>query len=99
MPFLGPQAARKLLARVHAELAEDLAQSRVRSQELVEGDRNRSDAATSGVVDTVRDSGGDADQPNLANALGTEGRERIRLPDEDDIDLRRVRVDRNEVVA
>jgi hypothetical protein len=62
--------------------------SRVRSQELVEGDRNRSDAATGGVVDTVCDSGSDADKPNLANALGTGGRERIWLPDEDDVELR-----------
>src|SRR3954454_19658736 len=70
-----------------------------RLQEAVEGDRNRADASTGGVMDPVGDSGGDADESDLADAIGSERRERIRFPDEDDVDVWSVRVDRDEVVA
>src|SRR3989475_7738433 len=68
-------------------------------QEAVEGDRNRADASTGGVMDPVRDGSGDADEADLADALGSERRERIRLSDEDDVDVRSVGVDGGEVVA
>src|SRR4051794_30679413 len=69
------------------------------SQEAVEGDRKRADASTGGVTDPVGDGGGDADETDLADALGSERRERIRFSDEDDVKVRSVGVDRDEVVA
>ena len=51
------------------------------------------------MVDPVGDGSGDADQPDLADALGPERRERIRFADEDDVDVRNVGVDGDEVVA
>ena len=67
--------------------------------EAVEGDRNGADASTGGVMDAVGDGSGDADQADLADAFGSEWRERIRFSDEDDIDVRSVGVDGDEVVA
>jgi hypothetical protein len=68
-------------------------------QEAVEGDRKRADATTGGVMDPVGNGSGDADEADLADAFGSERRERIRFPDEDDVDVRSVGVDRYQVVA
>ncbi len=50
-------------------------------------------------MDTVGDSGGDADEADRADALGSERRERVWFPGEDDVDVRSVGVDGDEVVA
>src|SRR3954452_16512359 len=50
-------------------------------------------------MDPVGDGSGDADEPDLADALGSERRERVSFPDEDDVDVRSVGVDWDEVVA
>ena len=42
-------------------------------------------------MDPVGDGSGDADEPDLADALGSERRERIRFPDEDDVNVRSVK--------
>src|SRR3954454_25263561 len=50
-------------------------------------------------MDPVGDGSGDADEADLADALGSERRERIRFSGEDDVDVRSVGVDGDEVVA
>ena len=55
--------------------------------------------STGGMVDAVGDSGGDADEADLADSLGSERRERVWFSDEDDVDARSVGVDGDEVVT
>src|SRR5580765_4303687 len=50
-------------------------------------------------MDPIGDGSGDADEADLADALRSERRERIRLSDEDDVDVRSVSVDGDKVVA
>src|SRR3954470_2114235 len=50
-------------------------------------------------MDSVGDGSGDADESDLADAFGSERRERIWFSDEDDVDVRSVGVDGDEVVA
>ena len=50
-------------------------------------------------MDPVGDGSGDADQADLADAFGSEWRERIRFSDEDNVDVRSVCVDGDEVIA
>jgi hypothetical protein len=57
------------------------------SEELVEGDRNRSDSPAGGVVDAVCDGGRDADKPDLTESLGAERCQRVGFPHEDDVDV------------
>ncbi|MDT5000087.1 MAG: hypothetical protein QOK12_2192, partial [Mycobacterium sp.] len=57
------------------------------------------DAPAGGVVHRVGDGGRHADDPDLAETLGPDGAELIRLADEDDVEVGHVRVDRNQVVA
>ena len=66
---------------------------------MVEGDRERADAAAGGVVDGVGDRGGDADEADLADSFCAERRERVWVSDEDDVDVGDVGVDGDEVVA
>src|SRR2546429_7471922 len=50
-------------------------------------------------MDPVGGGSGDTDEADLADALGSERRERVRLSDEDDVDVRSVGVDGDGGVA
>jgi hypothetical protein len=51
------------------------------------------------VMDRVSDGCGDADEADLANALGSERGEQVRFSDEGDVNVGDVGVDGDEVVA
>src|SRR5262249_29300345 len=69
------------------------------SQQLVESDRKVPDAPAGRVIDRVRDGGADADNADLAQALGAEGiDDLVVLIDEDHVDVMHVRVHREVIV-
>src|ERR1700724_2961327 len=69
------------------------------SEELVDGDWERSDTPAGGVVHRVGDRGGYAHDSDLAEALAADRVELVRFADEDDVEVGHVGVDRDQVVA
>src|SRR4051812_12516233 len=69
------------------------------SEELVDGDRQRAEPSSGGVVDRICDSRGHANDSDFAETLDPYRAERVRLADENDVDVGHVRIDGDQVVA